>query len=298
MTKDQALQYVHAYSSKGKLNEDEEFMYTESLRFLIEETEETRWMVELGGYYYELRDFDLALKYYEMADRFGDRWAPEGLGYIWYYGRTGTRDYEKAFHYYSKAAELGSIKSRIKVADMYKNGYYVDQSYDEYCRIIEECYPLVKKAKYLGEPKPEIFTRLAAIRKEQGRTEEAVRLYQEAKEFLRQRIVYTQFFGDLTIMKYLIRDLYALTEPDPADLDLYDLYYLLEQPGTVTFYHLGLAHEVLAVREEAGIAVAFDGEWYRDADAFFRKAAIDGEPLTVLDRRLYGFSWKKGRSDG
>lgn len=298
MTKDQALQYVHAYGSKGKLNEDEEFMYTESLRFLIEETEETRWMVELGGYYYELRDFDLALKYYEMADRFGDRWAPEGLGYIWYYGRTGTRDYEKAFHYYSKAAELGSIKSRIKVADMYKNGYYVDQSYDEYCRIIEECYPLVKKAKYLGEPKPEIFTRLAAIRKEQGRTEEAVRLYQEAKEFLRQRIVYTQFFGDLTIMKYLIRDLYALIEPDPADLDLYDLYYLLEQPGTVTFYHLGLAHEVLAVREEAGIAVAFDGEWYRDADAFFRKAAIDGEPLTVLDRRLYGFSWKKGRSDG
>ncbi len=298
MTKDQALQYVHAYSSKGKLNEDEEFMYTESLRFLIEETEETRWMVELGGYYYELRDFDLALKYYEMADRFGDRWAPEGLGYIWYYGRTGTRDYEKAFHYYSKAAELGSIKSRIKVADMYKNGYYVDQSYDEYCKIIEECYPLVKKAKYLGEPKPEIFTRLAAIRKEQGRIDEAVRLYQEAKEFLRQRIVYTQFFGDLTIMKYLIRDLYALTELDPADLDLYDLYYLLEQPGTVTFYHLGLAHEVLAVREEAGIAVAFDGEWYRDADAFFRKAAIDGEPLTVLDRRLYGFSWKKGRSDG
>ena len=298
MTKDQALQYVHAYGSKGKLNEDEEFMYTESLRFLIEETEETRWMVELGGYYYELRDFDLALKYYEMADRFGDRWAPEGLGYIWYYGRTGTRDYEKAFHYYSKAAELGSIKSRIKVADMYKNGYYVDQSYDEYCRIIEECYPMVKKAKYLGEPLPEIFTRLAAIRKEQGRIDEAVRLYQEAKEFLRQRIVYTQFFGDLTIMKYLIRDLYALIEPDPADLDLYDLYYLLEQPGTVTFYHLGLAHEVLAVREEAGIAVAFDGEWYRDADAFFRKAAIDGEPLTVLDRRLYGFSWKKGRSDG
>ena len=81
MTKDQALQYVHAYGSKGKLNEDEAFMYTESLRFLIEETEETRWMVELGGYYYELRDFDLALKYYEMADRFGDRWAPEGLGY-------------------------------------------------------------------------------------------------------------------------------------------------------------------------------------------------------------------------
>ena len=44
--------------------------------------------------------------------------------------------------------------------------------------------------------------------------------------------------------------------------------------------------------------MAFDGEWYRDADAFFRKAAIEGEPLTVLDRRLYGFSWKKGRSDG
>ncbi|MBQ2582417.1 MAG: sel1 repeat family protein, partial [Erysipelotrichaceae bacterium] len=48
------------------------------------------------------------------------------------------KDYDKAFHYYTKAMNNGLLKSRIKVADMYKNGYGVEQDMDKYVELIEE----------------------------------------------------------------------------------------------------------------------------------------------------------------
>ena len=83
-------------------SEEEIFLYTEAMDYLIHETKQPRYMMGLGSYYYEQKRFDLALKYYDMAAEWGDPDADVCLGYIWYYGRTGERDFEKAFHYYSK----------------------------------------------------------------------------------------------------------------------------------------------------------------------------------------------------
>ncbi len=80
MTIDEAKKIVDEYEYKSVLSEDEEFMLTEAMNYLIEKTKDTEWMVRLGGHYYEKKDFDLALKYYEMADSYGDSWAPEGAG--------------------------------------------------------------------------------------------------------------------------------------------------------------------------------------------------------------------------
>ena len=52
-------------------------MLLEAIKYLVEETGSTKWMIELGGYYYEQKKFDLALKYYELADTYGDKWAPQ-----------------------------------------------------------------------------------------------------------------------------------------------------------------------------------------------------------------------------
>lgn len=151
------------------LTEEDKFEMTEALSFLINERHDPGDMMYLGGIYYEDKQFDLALKYYEMAAGYDYESAYECLGYIWYYGRTGEKDYKKAFEYYSKAADMGNIVSAYKVADMYKNGYYVEKDYDKYCRTIEHLYPKVKDAKWLGEPLPEISLRLAVIRREHDR---------------------------------------------------------------------------------------------------------------------------------
>ena len=288
MTIREAEAICRAFSRRSTPTEDDAFLYVEAMDFLIRETARPEYMMELGGWYYGQKKFDLALKYYDLAAEY--RWpaAYLCLGYIWYYGRTGKRDYEKAFRNYSLAAESGSTVARYKLADMYKNGYHVEKDYGTYKAMVEALYPDVKDAQYTDEPLPEVYTRLARIREEEGRPDDALALLQEAKPFLAQRIRYSGFFGDLSIMKGLIEHMYTLTEPDPDDLDLYDLYELLRSPCRVGFYCGSKPYTVERVQEGEESYIRFGNKFFRGRDDFFSKAKIGGERITALDN-LYGF---------
>ena len=269
--------------------EDDVFLFTEAMDYIIQATKDPQAMMSLGGYFYDERKFDLALKYYEMAAEYKIDSAYECLGYIWYYGRTGTKDYEKAFNYYKLAKDAGNIVASYKLADMYKNGYYVEKDYDAYCKIIEALYPRIKNSTYLGDPLPEIFTRLAHIRTEQGNKDEAVQLYYSAKDFLAQRISYNAFFGYLNIMMWLEDDLYKLVDFDNDNFDLYDLYYLAKSPIKVRFYFDEEEQAWEVVEEDGELVIRFNDKWYKTREDFFAKACIDDLPLTHIYDALYGF---------
>ena len=289
MTVLEARRICSNYYYKTHPSEEDTFLYTEALRFLIDEAKDADYMVELGGLYYESRQFDLALKYYELAAEYNNLYAISNLGYIWYYGRTGEKNYEKAFYYFNKAREMGDMIAAYKVADMYKNGYYVEKDYEKYKAIIEELYPKVKNARRLNAPLPEIFTRLAKIRSEEGKVKEALRLYDKAKDFLAQRIQAHPFFGDLNIMKWMIGDIYKLREFNKNDVWLYDLYFLLTSPVKVKFRFEDNDHEVEAVEEDGALTIRFDDRWFRTVDDFFQKAELEGELLTTRYEELYDF---------
>lgn len=289
MTIAEARRIERAFYDNPKPTEDDVFIFTEAMDYIIQSTKDPQAMMSLGGYYYDDRKFDLALKYYEMAAEYKIDSAYECLGYIWYYGRTGTKDYEKAFNYYKLAKDAGNIVAAYKLADMYKNGYYVEKDYDAYCRIIEELYPKVKNSNYLGDPLPEIFTRLARIRTEQGRTGEAVQLYYSAKDFLAQRISYNAFFGYLNIMMWLEDDLYKLVDFNNDSFDLYDLYHLAKAPVKVKFYFDEEEQEWEVVEENGELVIRFNDKWYKTREDFFAKACIDDLPLTHIYDALYGF---------
>ena len=85
------------------------------MNFLVKETKDSNYLVELGARYYEAKEFDLALKYYELAAEYNNRYAISDLGYIWYYGRTGERNYEKAFYYFDKARKMGDLMRVIRL---------------------------------------------------------------------------------------------------------------------------------------------------------------------------------------
>ena len=285
-----ALEIIEDFDDLQLPSEEEIFAYTEALDFLIRETKQTRFMMELGGWYYEQRQFDLALKYYEMAAAGKDMQAYKCLGYIWYYGRTGKRDEEKAFRYFEKCMKAGDLQAAYKVADMYKNGYDVAQDYEKYCSIIEDLYPKVQNAVFAEEPLPEIFTRLAGIRAKQGKYREARNLYLQAKEALQGRIALNPFFGNLNIMKWLMEDLERLPAGEDIqkkeEMDLYSLFVLLKTPAKVRFQYEDQIYEVESVPEEGGCAVCFNGIWYRTVDEFFAKANLDGQLLTRLYQDL------------
>ncbi|MBR3637784.1 MAG: hypothetical protein IKN45_07655 [Lachnospiraceae bacterium] len=95
MTVEEARQIVQEFHDTSIYSDEDFFAFTEAMQFLIEEEQRPQDMLYLGGAYYEQKRFDLALKYYEMAASFDYDPAYECLGYIWYYGRTGERDYRK-----------------------------------------------------------------------------------------------------------------------------------------------------------------------------------------------------------
>jgi len=255
--------------------------------FVIAETHDPRYMTDLGAAYYARKDYDLALKYYEMAAALDYEPAIQGLGYIWYYGRTGTVDYEKAFRYFSSLKH--NIVAQYKIADMYKNGYYVKKDYEKYKNIIETLYDEVKDIDNAFAPIPEIFTRLASIRKKEGKTDEAIHLYLEAKDVLALRIENNPFFGNISIMKYLIQDLYSLKAIDKNHIDLFDLFELLKNPVHISFYYDEEEHLIESIEEDGNIVIHFDNKWYRTIDDFFEKAEIDGQRIVILGWELYDF---------
>ena len=209
-------------------NDEDEFLFVEALQFLIEETKNSDYMVDLGAFYYGKRQFDLALKYYDLAAEDDNLYAISNLGYVWYYGRTGEKNYEKAFYYFDKARRMGDLIAAYKVADMYKNGYFVEKDFEKYKEIIENLYEQNKDDFWYRMPAPEILTRLAKIRAEEGKTEEALELYDDARYYLGERIQENPFFGNLSIMKWAIEEIYRLREFDPEDFEFYDLYHLLK----------------------------------------------------------------------
>lgn len=289
MTILEAKKIRNQYYNLTNPSEDEFFLYSEAMNYLIREKKDPDDMVALGSMYYERKQFDLALKYYEMAAEYGNLYAISNLGYVWYYGRTGERDYEKAFHYFSKAMEMGNLIATYKVADMYKNGYYVEKDYEKYKTMIEDLYPKVRNARRLNEPLPEVFTRLARIRTEEGKPQEALELYDVARDFLAQRISFDPFFGDLNIMKWMIGDIYKLRPFDPDIMDLYDLYYVLLKPNIVHFVYENKKYEIESLIEEDACVIRFMDRWYRTVDDFFRKAELGGDHLTTICESLYDF---------
>ena len=294
LTVEYAKNKVSRLANKRVLTDDEKQILIEMTTFLAENNpnpeERAHDILYLGGIYYEDERYDLALKYYEMAESMGLSQANTCLGYIWYYGRTGVKNYEKAFYYFSQAAKDGDINCAYKLADMYKNGYYVEADYEKYKSIIKELYPKVRGARNLFDLLPEVYTRLAGIYVQEGRTEDAIDLYIAAKDFLAQRIVYNPFFGNFTIMKYLIRDLRKLLPIEEDDVDFYDLYEILKKPATVTFYYKKKPYTVRSVMEDDECVVEFEGKWFRTADDFITKAVIGSLPLHNISRDLYMFN--------
>ena len=287
MTISEAHKIAQDYFDKEAPTEDDFFMLTEALDFLIDATHDSGYMLDLGSVYYGRKDFDQAFKYYEMATEYGNTVAAECLGYVWYYGRTGTKDYKKAFEYFSRGMELGSPISTYKVADMYKNGYYVEKDYEKYKEMIEALY-----AKYRHSnkgPLTDIFTRVARIRIEEGKIDEALYLYDRARKLLARMISRNRFFGDMNVMKWTIEDIYRHRKFDKEDFELYDLYYLLNSPHKVTFYYDGDTYEVESLIEDGEVVIRFGDKWYRTVDDFFKKAMIGDMYLTTIYQELLDF---------
>ena len=270
----------------GRYTEEEFFMFTEAAQLLIQKTGHPYYIYWLGAEYESQKQFDLAYKYYERAASLNYYDAYESLGYIWYYGRLGQTDYEKAFRYFSKARN--STNAQLKIADMYLRGYYVEKDIAKATAILEHLYQTVYgKENWVDTG---ICTRLAEIREKEGNTEEAISLLKKAKQTMSAHISYNGFFGCFSVMSNLIRNLYRLIPIDPSSVDFFDLYELLRKPCVVLMTYHDKKYRIEAVSETDGsVAVCFDGKWYRSVEEMIPKAEAENAAVSALPRKLLKF---------
>ncbi|WP_294412867.1 tetratricopeptide repeat protein [uncultured Ruminococcus sp.] len=266
------------FDKNGCYTEEDFFLYTEATQYLIRETQNPRHMYNLAIAYEWRKEYELAYKYFQMAADQGYADAYLGLGYIWYYGRTGKTDYEKAFYWFSKCGN--DLNAQYKIADMYHNGYYVEKDEEKYQEIIERLYHDYYHTTDDWND-ASLGIRLAKIRTKQGKTKEAIQLLLEAKESLMWCISKNAFFGSYSLMQGLIDKLYRLQPLDTNELDLFDLYELLKKPVKVQFTYGNSKHHIESSEEEDGtIAVCFDGKWYHNINEMMMNARINGELIS------------------
>ena len=132
------------------------------------------------------------------------------MGYIAYYGRcNGEPDYEEAFRCFSRAAWRGVIEAKYKIADMYKNGYFVEKDDSVHRKIIRDVYretvPEAANGHFTGEF-ADAALRMASISFDDGDTYEAARYCLLAEFALKRRMEQADFFGDKVVANR-VRDL-------------------------------------------------------------------------------------------
>lgn len=320
---EEAKNIIRNYYRNGSRAEDEP-LFLEACQFLLETAGDMDAADELGGHYYDEKDFRLALKYYTQAADHDVPHAWIGLGYIWYYGRLGTRDYEKAYHAFVRALEILTGKSidqpdfwsadkkveldspmdydlyinaAYKLADMYHAGRCGKKDFARYSEIIFSLYVMMSDPIYDMVPDyhmPEIELRMSDICLEDGGShlpelgignkpdagyaaQLALDCLLDAKSRMASRLLDARFFGNFSIMKSIVLKIHSLSDPDAEELDLYDLYFILQKPCTVTFRGRGeKRHTIVAELDEHAVAVCLDGKWYRTADELIMRGSIDG----------------------
>ncbi len=121
-------------------------------------------MTQLGSMYYTGdrvdRDYVRAAHYYTMAAERGNTEARENLGYVYYYGRLGQPDYARAYACFSKGALIGRLISLYKTADMYQHGYFVEKDEVQAFRMYELCARSINEENE-GSVTGPVFLRLA-----------------------------------------------------------------------------------------------------------------------------------------
>lgn len=287
MDKKEAQKIIKKHLNDDNPSKDDEFAFIEACNFLIETENDPDAMVCLGGYYYEKEKYHLAEKYYLMADENGNDWAADGLGFIYYYGRAGERDFKKAMHYFSIAKNRGNLEAAMKIADMYHHGYGVAKDETKYKALLLEIYEKIKDTNKLFDPYPEVAHRLGEILIKEGRWKEAIPILYKGKAFIEQRIRYNPFWGNFIVCRRTINLLYQVVSFDENEFNFFDLFYVLAKPHKVRLTYHGKIYIIESFFDEGEMRVKCDDKLYKSIENFLMTALFDGKHAYVIQYEDY-----------
>ena len=320
---------MYANQKHHEIGQDGEILLMEALYYLMHEKNDPAMMEWLGDIYNEKGRYDLAYKYWNKAVQAGMKAKLCSIGELWFTGKLGTPNYEKAYKCFNICIGLvGETEieeevlkqyrnySKLRIADMYRDGLYLEQNYKKYKDIVEIVEENIEESfDYENESEDKItywyemdshwfeaLKRLGDIAQRQLEDDEPW-MYQEgeendpAKMFLEYQysaidclaisIKETSEYKDkLILMQELIARLYKNVELNLEDLDegcdLYDLYHFLDRVAKVYIVWQDKKYLVETKYKNNDLAVYFNDKWYRNLNDFFYKATL-GENIPIVN---------------
>ena len=144
------------------------------------------------------------LKLYE----FGKMKAANSLGYIYYSNRLGSPNYDKAFFFFTKAADDGIIEATYKLSDMYRKGHGTTKNLRKAWNLLNKVYreELEKiKSRIFDCKYADIALRMGYFYEEgllnKQDYHKAMEYFLRAKFALEMRLMRYNHFGDSKVLK-------------------------------------------------------------------------------------------------
>lgn len=278
----EAWDNVKKYTNRYNCSDDELILFEESLKFLYETDSIDRQThaYNLASFYYSCEKYELAAKYFELADI---PLAYDKLAEIWYYGLCGTVDYKKVFIYSDKSMYP------YLLADMFRYGQYVNKNERLYREIINDLCMSIYDNNNCRSPIPEIFLREAAILLESEEDSDhlnAMHLIQQGIKFIKERIAISKAKHTNEIDVKLLLDMQKM-QVEKAQRhfiydDLLDIYYIVNFTVTNRIqFRLDNTDIIIEIVDEpdGSKSVLFHNKWFRDVRDFMDLVTIGGVPI-------------------
>lgn len=309
MNYNNAWKTIQEYHEAGDPKKDTP-AFEEACQYLVDNFDDGNVAVDLATQYYRDEKYNLALKYYSYAAEKCVPFANTGLGYIYYFGRLGKPDYQKAYECFTREAELITgirfqdeeiwktnpetilimrspadyahyITVAYLLAQMYRNGYYVKKDYSRFSFLIRQLYNMMTNRNYPPLPDyylPVVETEMSEIVLHNSKSKKnkgtALKYLYDARNRISERLLEEDESQDFQIMKDIILHIRKIGEPDSHDMDLYDLYYLVQKPCTVSFSYNGHSYHLSAEKEGEDLVIRLKQKIYHSLDEFMCNGRI------------------------
>lgn len=234
-------------------------------------------------------DYEKYGKYEHIKEMFlrntGDPVLAYLVGEIEYNGYLGEPDYKKAYEYYSHSSKRGYILAKIKLARMYKDGVYVEKSYNKYEKMVRSAYK--EMLKECGEfltymCSGYLLLELSRIEQENGNIESSLKYmlncYEAYKDF-------AKYDNDLRGIIDVKKQIYSIQPFDETDMDLFDVMYILRNPVKVRLVIKHKSYYMETFVDNGRKITKFKDKYYRNPIELFK----NGKIADVQIKNLYGF---------
>ena len=204
-----------------------------------------------------------------------------------YRGQYGTPDLKAAYDLYEHAARIGSLAAWFTTAKAFRDGWFGSPEIERSEKIVKSIYDhLVRNdAEFCIFAMPELLLELSRIEERHGNTEAAIEFCLKWKNMALENACNCCYPSEKD--EQIVMQLYKLTEFDPSDTDLLDLFYVFKTPHRVTFFlEDGGRIEAESVRYEDEIIVKCGKGYYRTAADFFERFGFNGKRISAYAHKI------------